>query len=574
MGRVVAVAAALAAFCVVPSAALAHGRHHHHHHKKDTKVQLLAINDFHGNLQPPSGSSGRIQIGPAATDTVDAGGVEYLATHLKQLRNRRTVTVGAGDLIGASPLISALFHDEPTIEAMNALKLDVSGVGNHEFDEGIDELMRMQNGGCHPVDGCQDGDPFGGAFFRYLAANVFFAHTNRTILPAYDIERVGRHRKAKVAFLGLTLEGTPLIVTPAGVEGLEFRDEIVTINALVKKLKRRHGIQSFVVLVHEGGQQNAPFAGGFMDVNRCENFTGPIKPIVEALDPEVDVVVSAHTHQPYVCNFGGITTTSASSFGRLITDIDLQIDGRSRDVESVRAQNRIVTRDVAKDPAETKLIDKYNAISAPIANRVVGSITADITRTANAAGESALGDVIADAQLASTSPTDFGGAVVAFMNPGGIRADLTFNNNAGGEAPGEVTYNELFTVQPFSNVMTVKTMTGDMIYRLLEQQFNNPSPGALRILQVSAGFTYSYNASAAAGSRIANVAIDGTPISRTAPYRVAMNNFLATGGDGFSVFNEGTDQLGGEIDLDAAVNYFMDNSPVAPGPQNRITRTG
>jgi 5'-nucleotidase len=572
MRRVVVTAAAVGACLTLPSAAMADRSDHHH--KKDTQVQLLAINDFHGNLQPPSGSAGRIATGP--TTTVDAGGVEYLATHMKTLREQspRTIGVGAGDLIGASPLISGLFHDEPTIEAMNALNLEVTGVGNHEFDEGVNELLRMQYGGCHPLDGCQDGDPFTGAFFKYLAANVFYEGTNRTILPPYKIKRVGRHRKTKIAFIGLTLEGTPLIVTPAGVAGLEFRDEIVTINALVEKIKRERGIQSIVVLIHEGGQQNAPFAGGFMNINACENFTGAIKPIVESLDKEVDVVVSAHTHQPYICNFGGIVTTSASSFGRLITDIDLRIDGKSKDIESVEAENRIVTRDVAKDPAETAIIDKYNTISAPIANRVVGSITTDITRATNAAGESALGDVIADAQLASTAPTDFGGAVVAFMNPGGIRADFTFNNNNGGEAPGEITYNEVFTVQPFNNVMTVKTMTGDMIYRLLEQQFDNPAPGQDRIQQVSFGFTYSYNRLAPAGSRVSNVAINGTPVSKTASYRVAMNNFLATGGDGFSVFNEGTDQLGGEIDIDALVNYFMKNSPIAPGPQNRITRTG
>jgi 5'-nucleotidase len=559
MGRGFAALAAVAAcMLIAPAGALAHG--HHHKQKKDARVQLLAFNDFHGNLQPPAGSSGRIATGP--TTTVDAGGVEYLATHLEQLRDKRTLTVGAGDLIGASPLISALFHDEPTIEAMNALDLDVTGVGNHEFDEGVNELLRMQNGGCHPVDGCQDGDPFTGAFFQYLAANVFYEGTNRTILPPYEVKKV---KGSKIAFIGLTLEGTPLIVTPSGVAGLEFRDEIQTVNALVKKLKRKRHIRSFVVLVHEGGQQNAPFAGGFMNINACENFTGPIKPIVEGLNRNVDVVVSAHTHQPYVCDFNGITTTSAASFGRLITDIDLRIDRRSKDVVGVRAQNRIVTRDVAKDPRESRIIAKYDALSAPIAGRVVGQASADLTRAANAAGESSLGDVIADAQLASTAPSDFGGAVVAFMNPGGIRADVT---------AGDVTYGELFTVQPFSNVMTVKTMTGDMIYRLLEQQFDNPSAGQDRILQVSAGFAYSYNRSAAAGSRVSNVAIGGTPVDRAASYRVAMNNFLADGGDGFSVFREGFDQLGGEIDLDALVKYFQDNSPVAPGPQNRITRTG
>jgi 5'-nucleotidase len=518
---------------------------------------VLAINDFHGNLQPPSGSSGRIATGP--TTTVDAGGAEYLATHLRRLRDGRghTFSVAAGDNIGGTPLLSGLFHDEPTIESLNAMGMDVSGVGNHEFDEGWRELLRMQNGGCHPDDGCQDGDPFTGAFFQYLAANVFFTGTDETVLPSYEIKHAGRE---DIAFIGLTLEGTPLIVTPAGVEGLEFRDEVVTTNALVGEL-RRTGIETIVVLIHEGGQQTAPFAKGFMDVNGCDNFTGAIKPIVEALDSEVDAVVSAHTHQPYVCTFDGIPTTSAASFGRLITAIDLRIDGGSGDVEFVHAENHIVTRDVPKDKEQTALIAKYDALSAPIANRVVGTASADITRAANRAGESALGDVIADAQLAATAPSDFGGAVVAFMNPGGIRADVL---------AGEVTYGELFTVQPFSNTLTVKTMTGDMIRRLLEQQFEVASPP--RILQVSQGFTYSWDLTRPAGSRVSDIAINGTPISSTASYRVAMNSFLADGGDGFSVFREGTDQLGGEIDLDALARYFMENSPVAPGPQNRITR--
>jgi 5'-nucleotidase len=493
-------------------------------------------------------------------------------------RNANTITVGAGDLIGASPLISALFHDEPTIESMNALGLDVTSVGNHEFDEGSAELLRMQNGGCHPVDGCQDGDPFTGAFFQYLAANVLRAGTDQTLLPPYQIRRVGK-TNIKVAFIGLTLEGTPLVVTPSGVAGLEFRDEIETINDLVARLRREQGVRSFVVLIHEGGQQTAPFAGGFMNINACENFTGAIEPIVEGLSTDVDAVVSAHTHQPYICRFNGILTTSAASFGRLITSIDLRIDNRSKDVTATDAVNNIVTRNVAKDPAQTQLIGKYDAISGPIANRVVGSITSDINRNvaAGESGETALGDVIADAQLASAAPADFGGAVVAFMNPGGIRADLVFNSNAGGEAPGQATYNELFTVQPFGNTMTVKTMTGDMIYRLLEQQqFGAPGGVPVRILQVSQGFTYSYDSRLPEGSRVipGSVAINGVPVDRAASYRVAMNNFLADGGDGFTVFREGTDPLGGEIDLDALVNYFMKNSPVAPGPRDRITRIG
>ena len=539
--------------------------------EKDTFVQLLAINDFHGNLQPPTGSGGRIATGPG--QTVDAGGVQYLATWIKSLRttNPNTITVGAGDLIGASPLISGLFHDEPTIESMNAIGLDVTGVGNHEFDEGVAELLRMQFGnqlggnGCHPVDGCQDGTPFGGALFQYLAANVFYEHTENTILPPYEIRKVGN---AKIAFIGLTLEGTPLIVTPAGVAGLEFRPEVPTINDLVAKLRAEQGVRAFVVLIHQGGFQNGPFPLGYQDSDRCDNFSGDIVPIVNGLSSQVDVVISAHTHQPYICHINGKLVTSASSFGRLITDIDLRIDHQTKDIESATAHNVIVTRDVAKDAAETAIINKYDALSGPIANRVVGSQSADMTKTNNAAGESALGDVIADAQLASTSPTDFGGAVVAFMNPGGIRADLPCSQPCTAASPAPVTYNQLFTVQPFNNVMTVKTMTGDMIYRLLEQQFT----GANGILQVSNGFEYSWSPTATPHVVPDSVKIDGVLVDKTATYRVAMNNFLASGGDGFTVFNEGTDPLGGEIDLDALVNYFMHNSPVGPGPQNRITR--
>ncbi|HET7044484.1 MAG TPA: 5'-nucleotidase C-terminal domain-containing protein [Gaiellaceae bacterium] len=534
----------------------------------DTHVQLLAINDFHGNLAPPSGSSGRISVGPG--QTVDAGGAEYLSTHIKQLRDRNsnTITVGAGDLIGASPLLSGLFHDEPTIEAMNAMGIDVSSVGNHEFDEGIDELLRMQNGGCHPVDGCQDGTPFGGALFQYLAANVVRDSGGENPLPPYEVEKIGN---AKIAFIGLTLQGTPLIVTPSGVAGLTFLPEAATINSLVEQLRRDQGVRSFVVLIHQGGQQNAPYANGFQDVNRCDNFTGDIAPIVEALDPQVDLVVSAHTHQPYICEINGIPVTSASSFGRLITDIDLVIDHQTKDVKSVEAHNVIVTRDVPKDPAITKIIDHYTEFEQPIANRVVGSITEDITKSQNDAGESALGDVIADAQLEATAPSDFGGAVVAFMNPGGIRADLTYNPLTN----GQVTYNDLFTVQPFANTMAVETLTGAQIYAVLEEQWAGSNATTFpKVLQVSDGFTYTWDANAPLGSRVVpgSAAIDGVAVDPLASYRVAMNNFLQTGGDGFSTFTQGTDLLGGDIDVDTAVAYFQAHSPVAPGPQNRITR--
>jgi 5'-nucleotidase len=520
-------------------------------------VQILAVNDFHGNLEPPAGSSGRI-------GSINAGGVEYLATHINNLRanNPNTVVVSAGDMIGASPLLSALFHDEPTIEAFNTIGLDYNAVGNHEFDEGWAELVRMQDGGCHPVDGCLDGDDFAGANFRYLAANVVRNDNGKTIFPAYKIRSFAG---AKVAFIGMTLEGTPTIVTPSGVAGLSFKDEADTVNALVPGLKEQ-GVNTIVVLIHEGGAQVAP-----APYNGCVGISGAIVDIVNRFDPAVDVVISGHTHNAYNCTINGMLVTSAASFGRVVTDVDLTIDRKTSEVVSMTANNVIVTRDVPKDSLLTALIAKYQAIAAPLANRVIGSITADITRTNNLAGESALGDVIADAQLYATADPANGGAVIAFMNPGGIRADLSYASSVAGEGDGNVTYGESFTVQPFGNNLVTVTMTGAQIKQVLEQQFNNPAAGQNRILQVSNGFTYSWSASAAIGSRVSNIMLNGAPLDMAASYRVTMNSFLADGGDNFAAFKLGTDRLGGAVDTDALEMYFTAFSPVAPGPQNRIT---
>ena len=524
-------------------------------------VQILALNDFHGNLQPPSGSSGRV-------GSIDAGGVEYLATHINNLRalNPNTVVVSAGDLVGASPLLSALFHDEPTIEAFNLIGLDFNAVGNHEFDEGWREIIRLQEGGCHPVDGCQDGDDFAGANFQFLAANVVRQDTGKTILPAYKIRSVGT---AKIAFIGMTLEGTPSIVTPSGIADLNFLDEADTVNALIPEIKAK-GVETVVVLIHEGGIQALP-----APYNGCVGISGAIVDIVNRLDSEVDVVISGHTHQPYNCVLNNKIVTSAFSFGRLVTKVNLTIDRNTDEVVSMGAENKIVTRDVAKASMLTDLINKYNTIAAPLANRIIGSITADITRTTNPAGESALGDVIADAQLEATNDPGFGDAVVAFMNPGGIRADLTYVGSPAGEGDGNVTYGEMFTVQPFGNSMVTMTLTGAQIDTMLEQQFNGCGiQNANRILQVSNGFTYSWSAGATACNKVdpATIKINGVTVDPGASYRVTVNSFLADGGDNFVVLKQGTDRLGGEVDTDAFEKYFQANSPVAPGPQNRITQ--
>jgi 5'-nucleotidase len=510
--------------------------------------------------------------------------------------------VSAGDLIGGSPLLSGLFHDEPTIEYMNYLGLDTIGVGNHEFDEGKQELLRMQYGnvaydgggpnkgssytparadGCHPVDGCQDLTPFYGSVFQYLAANVIDQSTDNPLLPSYRI--VNTSTGEKIAFIGETFKGTPLVVTPTGVAGLEFLDEANTVNALIPLLQQRQ-VETFVLLLHQGGFQNPPppAAGGYTDVNKCENFTGAeLIDIVNRLDDAVDVVVSAHTHAPYICTIDNRLVTSASSFGRVITSIDMTIDRRTNDMVSATAVNHIVTQTVAKDPGASAILAHYKTFADPIGNRVIGKITADIRSARDTPsgqapnGEQPMGDVIADAQLAATKAEDFGNSVVAFMNPGGVRAGLFYANSTGGEQPGEITYSEMFTVQPFANTLVVKTCTGAQIEALLEQQFVVQTPNP-RILLPSDSLRYTYTASGPAGDKVdpASIKIDGVTVNPASEYRVTMNSFLADGGDGFTVFKTCTKPLGGEVDLDAAVRYFMAALPgaISPPPLNRITR--
>jgi 5'-nucleotidase len=526
------------------------------------EVQLLGTNDFHGNLHPPAGSSGRIVTGSDPNvDRVDAGGAEFLATHIAALRatNPNTVVVAAGDVIGATPLISALFHDEPTIESMNALGLQIAAVGNHEFDEGIHELWRMQYGGCHPQDGCQDGDPFDGAAFQYLAANVTDVATGETVFPAYTTRVFGA---AQVAFIGMTLENTPRVTTAAGVAGLAFHGEVATVNALVPKL-RADGIETIVVLLHEGGSVTGLY-------NECVGASGPVFEIARDLHPAVDVVVAGHTNAAHVCTIAGKLVTSAASFGRLVTDIDLTIDEVTGDVIAKTATNVIVTRTVAKDPAQTQLIAKYEALSAPLANRVIGRAAGDLTRAQDRSGQSTLGHVIADAQLAETASA---GAVIALMNPGGIRADLLAATISGGEQPGQITYGEAFAVQPFGNTLTTVTLTGAQLDALLEQQWSMVS-GTERamILSPSKSLTYSWDGRRAIGDRVSNIRINGVAISPTASYRVTANSFLADGGDGFLVFAQGTQRASGPIDVDALERYLTAAGTLAVPARDRITR--
>jgi 5'-nucleotidase len=561
-----------------------------------TDVHLLAFNDLHGTLE----AAGNNIYGTFA------GGAAYLA---KVVEDRQTqygelqATVFAGDNIGASPLANGLFHEEPITIASNLMHVDFASVGNHEFDKGSAELLRIQNGGCHP-DGCTgapyalaDGgttNTYPGADFQYLSANVVVDATGETLFPAYGVKNFVSESKGKafeIGFIGEVLESTPTIVTPTGVAGLTFRDEADAANDAVAEL-RDQGVQTSVLVIHEGGFQSSPAA-----LNGCAgNLAGSaIADIASRLDPSIKVIISAHTHAEYRCTIttGGVTRliTSASSFGRILSDITLTIDDKNGKLVSASADNVIVANalntpgpgvtrvpDPSKeDPQVQAVVNQYVTASAPLANVVIGRIQGDLTRTGTAQGESALGDVIADAQLAATAPANLGDADFALMNPGGIRADLRQGDiSSGGEAFGEVTYGEAFTVQPFGNSLVTKTMTGDMIRRVLQQQFQGcggTAPLAGRILQISSTFSYeSAPLAAACADKIGRMWVNGGVVQPTDSFRVTMNNFLATGGDGFTVFNEGTNALGGAQDIDALVAYFGANEPggIAVPPLTRI----
>jgi 5'-nucleotidase len=562
--------------------------------KHETDVHVLAFNDLHGNLEAASlNIYGKF-----------AGGAAYLAKAVKArqaMYGDKQATIFAGDNIGASPLANGLFFEEPATIASNLMHVDFASVGNHEFDKGRDELLRIQNGGCKPVAGCtakpyalangSSTNVYPGADFQYLSANVVVNATGQTLFPAYGIKQFASDdgKKFKVGFIGEVLEATPTIVTPTGVAGLTFQDEADAANRAVEELRERN-VKVPILVIHEGG-----FQSGTAALNGCGgNLAGsPIAEIASRLDPEIKVIVSAHTHAEYRCTItaGGVTRliTSASSFGRILTDITLTINDANDKLVSVSADNIIVENalntpgpgvirqaDTSKeDPQVQAVVNQYVTASAPLANQIIGKIQGDLTRTGTPFGESTLGDVIADAQLVATTPATLGDADLAFMNPGGIRGDLIASAiSSGGEAVGEVTYGEAFNVQPFGNSLVTKTMTGDMIHRLLEQQF--PGCGGQtvkRILQVSSTFSYQQDPGAATCvGRIGEMRVNGVLVAPADSFRVTLNNFLATGGDGFGVFNEGTNALGGAQDIDALVAYFQANASagIAVPTLNRI----
>ena len=533
-------------------------------------VQLLAFNDYHGHLE--STTPGNIEGAPA-------GGSEYLSAMLNQLREGQkfSLTVAAGDLIGGSPAFSGLFHDEPSVESLNAMQLDVSSVGNHEFDEGVTELLRMQNGGCHPVDGCYFPDaPYAGANFQWLAANVV-NEAGDTPLPPYWIERFNN---VDIAFIGMTLEATDTLVAAAGIQGWDFLDEAETANALVPELQAQ-GVEAIVVLLHEGGSQTPPPG----TVDACVGISGPIVAINAALDPAIDALITGHTHLPYNCLLPDAAgqpriVTSAYSYGRVVSELNLVLDKRTHDVRrdlSTAVNHTVYQSELTPDPALTAIIEKWQPLYDASGNTPVGTITADINRGGNPPGtdrgvESPAGNLVADAQLWATS-ANF--AEIAFMNPGGLRSDLTYADS-GGEGDGVVTFGEAFTFQPFGNTLLTMQMTGAQIISVLEEQCQ-PSTSSRPFLHlgVSTGFTYdlakTIDNGVCTAVSVSNVQLNGVPLDPAQLYNVTVNNFLADGGDNFGTFAEVSgSRLDGGNDLQALINYFGAYSPLSPPATDRV----
>ena len=506
----------------------------------NVKVRILAFNDFHGNLKPPTNKLPKMDQ--------PVGGASYFAAHLKKLAegHPNTLVVAAGDLIGASPLPSGLFHDEPTIEVMNAIGLTASTIGNHELDEGPDELLRMKKGGCHPKDGCKFEKDFPGAKFDYLAANVSVKASSSTLFPPYVVREVAG---IPIAIVGMPLEDTPHSVVPEGVAGLEFGNEDKVANALVPELKKK-GIETMILLIHEGGETKSP------GLDDCYELKGSIVGIVEKLDPAYDAVVSGHTHQLYNCKVAGRPVTSASSFGRVITTIDLEIDPKTKDVVKAEAHNHAVTQDVAPDPTVQGIVDKAIAAAAPIENRVIGKITDTLSGGSRNGQESTLGRVVADAQLEATKKT--AKAQVAIVNAAGIRSDIVFAKSGDEKEDGLVTYGEAFAAQPFGNKLYTMTVTGEELAKTIERELRGAG------LYVSEGLVVKWDRDSKEPPKLT---LNGKPVAPAQKIRLTTNNFVADRDPGLAKI---TDRTPGPVDLDALEAYFAAKKVVSPPKTSRL----
>ena len=527
------------------------------------QVQILALNDFHGNLEVPAGTTTYTAGGQQQRETL--GGAARLGSTLTRLRegHANTVTVAAGDLIGGSPLVSAYYLDEPTIMALNRMGLDLASVGNHEFDKGTAELTRMQRGGCEAHtrrQPCRLDNPFEGAKFTYLAANVVAEATGQTLFPGTAIRQFGN---ARIGFIGMTLKDTGSLVSPAGTAGFRFDDEAETANRLAAELKAQ-GADAVVVLIHQGGDVDP-----FYNQDGCPQLGGDVMPILARLDPAIRLVVSGHTHKAYICEVpaaDGSTRllTSAGRYGYFVTDIRLTIDPATDRVEALSAVNTPVVAAAGEQADIAALVGRYSADSASVATRVVGRIDGSL-ETIDGQIDAPLARLVADAALAATRAPAQGGAELAVINSGGVRTAFR------PAADGSVTYGQIFALQPFGNTVEVLELTGAQLKQLIEQEFTADGTGQFRqsFLIPSNGFAYAIDRSRPDGQHVVAMTLDGQPVDPARSYRVAVNNFLAQGGDGFTVLLDGRFLAGGQSDLDALEAFIADGA--AASSEARVT---
>jgi len=509
-------------------------------------LQILALNDFHGNLEPP-GEVAYSDGGEAKRAPL--GGVARIGATLSGLRegHANTITVAAGDMISASPLVSAHFLDEPAIEALNTIGLDITSVGNHEFDRGIAELRRMQDGGCGKNTSREPCalEPFPGAQFTYLAGNTVDDEGN-TVFPGTAIRQIG---PVRIGFIGMTLKDTASLVSPAATRGWHFLDEAPTANALAARL-REQGADAVVLLIHQGGWVDPTF-----NTDDCPGLTGDILPVLDGLDPSILLVISGHTHNAYVCKLASTDgsqrlLTSAGRYGYFVTDIELQLDPGGKRIVGMDARNVPVLPENGERADTEAIVRRYVAAAKPVAERVIGHLA--MRGEDDDCIELWTEDLVADSQLAATADPEYGGAQISFINSGGVRAQLV---------PGEggaVTYGQIFPMLPFGSSLEVLDMSGAQIKQVLEQQFcgEDTVKVCFSTLAPSAGFTYSYDLSRSRGERIVSMRLGGEPIVAERRYRVTVNNFLANGGDGFAAFNEGMVVAEAGLDLDALEEYI------------------
>ncbi|MYM65815.1 bifunctional metallophosphatase/5'-nucleotidase [Pseudoduganella sp. FT55W] len=512
-----------------------------------TEVQLVALNDFHGNLEASkytwdSAAGGGERV-------IQAGGIDTLGAALQAWRKQdpELLLVGAGDLIGASPAISSMWADEPTIGAMNLLGLRATSVGNHEFDQGRIELLRQQKGGCvspRADKACKFEGTYQGAQFQYLAANVIDMTTRKPVLPAYKIET---SHGVKVGFIGTVLRETAESALASGIAGLEFVDEADAINRQLPEL-RKQGVGVFVVLIHQGGRTIDKF-----DQQDCANLKGPITDVVKRLDPAIRVVISGHSHQGYLCKVDGRTVTQSDMGGHVMSRIKLTVDTETNTVRNVSAMQEVMVPGTwPADPALDAYLKKARerstaALAQPIATLAVPSVK----RGKDHARESALGDLVADSMLYAGRPF---GAQIALQNPGGIRQDLET------AAGNRVTLGHAMAVLPFGNTMVAMNLRGSQIVELLEEQWIGGRDAKRGLLQVSEGFWYEWDPAQPEGRKIVpgSVKLNGMPLQMESQYRVVTNNFLAEGGDGFPAFTKGSNRAPtGVRDLDALTSYLI-----------------